>query len=240
MFKVIGLLFFTILINSNVHAFMNGCAKDIFKVGASLDSAVYQAQRDSKELELVTDSGLGIYLNWIVYCPTSEWEISPYFYFRNYEFDKSEDFKDPDPEESFTVGVDFAKRVSLLGLEFDGIIGIASREDIILGSDNGEIRKMDINNTILTFGFKKQLNKLFGAHLGIKAQFGLLFPDEDSVDTGFTTRLSTDLHYKLAKKYALVFDLFFDHYDQELSDGNLDLKFSRRELGLGSFFLFRF
>jgi hypothetical protein len=222
----------------NSYAFMEGCAKDIFKVGASLDSGVFSGERDGKNLDLVSEQGLGIYLNWIVYCPDSELEISPYFYFRNYSFEKSEDFGDAEDIELFTVGVEFAKSFSLFGSKFDAILGIGSREDIILGFDNDQIRKRDIDNNLITIGFRKSLFNLFGASGGFKAHVGVLLPGDDDIGTGFTSRVSTDLHYKLAKKYALVLDLFYDYYDQE--EKNADVEFSRKELGLGGHFLFRF
>jgi hypothetical protein len=224
--------------SSSAHAFMNGCAKDIFKVGASFDSLVVNAERESKELDLVSKEGLSIYFNWIIFCPKSGIEISPYFYSRNYTFESNDDFENPEDIESFTIGIDFSKTLSLFGFKFDGIIGVGYREDIILGFENGEIRQRDFDNTLLTFGIRKDLYTLFGAKGSLKAHMGLLFADDDRVDTGFTARASTDLHFKLAKKYALILDLFYDYYDQEEKDS--DLRFSRKELGLGSHFLFRF
>jgi hypothetical protein len=239
MFKRAFLSFLiTLVFPLQSHAFMDGCAKDIFKVGASFDSAVYSAEEDSKELDLVSDQGLGIYLNWIIYCPESGIEISPYFQFRNYAFEESDDFGKQEDIESFTIGFDIAKRTSIFGFEFDTILGLGNREDIIINVENGQPRKHDLKNNLITIGLRKELYKLFGARGGVKAHIGALFPDDDRVETGYTSRISTDLHYKLAKKYALILDLFYDYYDQDVKDS--DLRFSRKEIGLGGYFLFRF
>ena len=58
MFKLVALFFLTFSMNS--FAFLDGCAKDIFKVGASFDSAIFNADRDGDELDLVSDEDLDL------------------------------------------------------------------------------------------------------------------------------------------------------------------------------------
>ena len=239
MFKLLVLLTLTYSFNS--FAFLDGCAKDIFKVGASLDSAVFNANRDGKELDLVSDQGLGIRLHWIVFCPESGVETTPYFYFRNYSFKSNSDFQEPPSDiESFTLGVDFSKRISFLGSKFDLILGLATREETIIAGAS-ELYKRNYDNTIVTIvtiGFQKGLYSFKKAKGSFKFVAGALFADQNSVDTGFTTRISTDLLMRLSQKYSLVFDLFLDYYDQKDRQDNIE--FSRTEIGLASNFLFRF
>jgi len=229
MFKV---LIFLLLIGSSVQA---SCIKDVFKVGAGFDSLILSGERGSDNLDLVSDSGLSLRFNWIVYCPDSGLEISPYFYFRNYTFSKFDDGGEVEEFNSASIGSTFLKTYSFGDLFFD----IFTREEIGVGQGEGieDITDVYYDNLGVLGGYGFNYYKGGSSRMDAKAAAGILIPSEDQFDTGFVVKLSTDFLYKISKKLSLVFDIYLEHYEQ--NNSNIDLYLSREEFGINSSIIFR-
>ncbi len=234
------LLVSSLLLSLNSYAFMDSCVKDIFKVGLGFDSGVYDIERDEEDVTLSSESGISSRINWIIFCPQSGIEISPYIYSRNYSFDNSGELSGaPDEIDSFTIGVEFSKEMMVFGKRISAILDIGSREDFSIYRDyhNDEVHKQSVDNTMLMVGLKSNIYSSSRTFVSLSAKMGMLFSEEGDIDDGFTSRLSSEVLYKLSKKYSLMFDFFYDYYDQRSDQA--DAEISRKELGVTTYFMFR-
>ncbi len=230
MFKIIFLIS---LISFSAQA---DCIKDVFKVGAGFDSFVLNGQRGSDELDIVSDSGLSIRGNWIIYCPDSGIEISPYVYMRNYSFSEFDDGGEIDDYNSFSIGSTFLKAYSFGDLFID----LFQREELGVGAknnDSSELTDVTYDNIGILGGYGFNYYKGEKMRLDARAAAGILISGDDDFDTGFVLKASTDLLYKLNSKFSLIFDLYLEIYDQE--NTYVDLDITRQEFGLNSSLLFR-
>lgn len=233
---MIGILmfkfFFFIFLSLNMAS--ANCIKDVFKVGAGFDSLVYNGERGPDELDIVSDSGVSLRAHWIIFCPSSGLEISPYIYMRNYTFSEFDDGGEVDDFNSFSIGSTLLK-----GFNFgDLFIDIYQREELGIGArGDDDLTDVKYDNLGVLGGYGFNYYKGARSRFDAKFAMGALFSSDDQFDTGFVAKVSTDFLYKISSKFSLIFDVYYELYKQE--NTKLDLDIRREEFGVNSSVLFR-
>lgn len=221
------------------------CLRDIWSVGASLDSVVYKGKRTDTDLaELGTENAYGIKGAWVNYCPTSKVEYSVYTRLRILNFGantKKQAFagvRDSVTLPSF--GLEAKKGMKFGNQVFDLIADIEVRNELGLISDlvNNFLYDAKYWNLKAMAGIRYYVWQDNKRDLTTTFKAGPLAPissNDEHTNLGWLYGGSLEYFQKMGRKASLRLDLYYDFYKQDYAN----LEMLRQELGMRANIVFR-
>ncbi len=213
------------------------CLSDIFSVGVSGDSLLFESQKNGEKVKVASDYGLGFRAGKIIYCPDQKLEFNPYLRGRFFQF---ADNTNPN------VNIEKTNFLFSLGLDtrlvknrrFEWLSDVEMRQEYFLKDSNGLAVNDKYLNLKAALGLRATLFRDSRADYNIVFKYGGLVPvtERDSVKIGTVYELDLEYFKRMAKDYSIRADVFLSGLDQKISDTTTQ----RTELGTRLNYIFRY
>lgn len=229
------LLFPLIIFSFNTYS---KCYSNIYSAGVSLDSLVYELERDNgASAEIVSTQGVGVLVGNIILCPRKKYELNPYLRIRQFELDKSESALENLSNEVTLPSVGIKGRY-FYKPKFEIVADLEIRDEFSVFNDDAtqEIFDQKYYNLKSLIGGRYFIKSNKSEDYTASARFGALIPLDNSIDLGYNLELDLEYFRRINKMYSIRADLFYSRYNQEIDDTLI----IRNEVGIRYNYVFRY
>jgi hypothetical protein len=214
------------------------CFSDIYSVGLSADSGVYDITQNAPgKAQVSTEGGLGIYLGKIFLCPSQRYELYPYFRLRQFSLSRPSSEFDQLPER-ITLPSLGAKARYFWQQNWEIVLDLELRDEYRFYNDtfNGTILGEAYLNLKFVAGARYFFHSTKTEDYTAAIKLGPLFGISSSIGGGQSIEFDFEYFRRLSQKHSVRADLYYSTYSQDMDQVTM----GRNELGARFNYIFRY